>query len=111
MAYIDAHRREVVDGCQVGVEPICAVLKDAGVQIAPSSYYAAKSRPLSVRAVRDVELTELIGQVHRENLGVYGAQKVDAPGRQRGLLHGRATHAGPGPAGHSAREDAQDHHG
>ncbi|GAB49337.1 IS3 family transposase [Mobilicoccus pelagius] len=76
MAYIDAHRHDVVDEREVGVEPICAVLKDAGVQIAPSSYYAAKTRPPSARALRDVELTELIGQVHRENLGVYGARKV-----------------------------------
>lgn len=76
MAYIDAHRHDVVDGREVGVEPICAVLKDAGVQIAPSSYYAAKTRPPSARAMRDVELTELIGQVHRENLGVYGVRKV-----------------------------------
>lgn len=44
MAYIDAHRHDVVDGREVGVEP-CAVLKKAGVQIAPSSYYAAKTRP------------------------------------------------------------------
>ena len=28
VAYIDAHRHDVVDGREVGVEPICAVLKD-----------------------------------------------------------------------------------
>jgi len=43
--YIDQHRD------RFGVEPICAVLKDAGVQIAPSTYYAAKTRPPSARAV------------------------------------------------------------
>ncbi|MDP9823645.1 hypothetical protein [Nocardioides massiliensis] len=36
--YIDQQR------ARFGVEPICAVLKDAGVQIAPSTYYAAKTR-------------------------------------------------------------------
>ncbi len=46
----------MVDGREVGVEPICAVLKKAGVQIAPSSYYAAKTRPPSARSVRDAEL-------------------------------------------------------
>ena len=35
-----------------GVEPICRVLRDAGMQIAPSTYYAAKVRPPSARAVR-----------------------------------------------------------
>jgi len=37
VAYIDAHRHDVVGGREVGVEPICAVLKEAGVQIAPST--------------------------------------------------------------------------
>ena len=40
--FIDANRDEL------GVEPICREL-----QVAPSTYYAAKSRPLSARAVRD----------------------------------------------------------
>lgn len=44
VAYIDAHRHDVVDGREVGVEPICAVLKKAGVQVAPSGYYASKTR-------------------------------------------------------------------
>ena len=34
MAYLDAHRHDVVDGREVGVESICAVLRNAGVQIA-----------------------------------------------------------------------------
>ena len=46
--YIDQHRD------RFGVDlPICAVLKDADVQIAPSTYYATKTRPPSARAVRD----------------------------------------------------------
>lgn len=52
MAYIDAHRHDVVDKREVGVEPICTVLKKAGVQIAPSSYYAAKTRPPPARDPR-----------------------------------------------------------
>ena len=47
---IDQHRD------RFGVEPICAVLRDADVQIAPSTYYAVKTRPPSARAVRDAEL-------------------------------------------------------
>ncbi len=44
-ADIDAHRDVH------GVEPICRDL-----QVAPSTYYAARSRPLSARAVRDAGL-------------------------------------------------------
>ena len=48
-AFIDERRSEF------GVEPICAVLP-----IAPSTYYAAKQRPPSQRALRDEELIEKI---------------------------------------------------
>jgi putative transposase len=70
VAYIDTHRGDF------GVEPICRTLRQAGVPIAPSTYYAARSRPRSARAVREVELAEQIRRVHRENYGVYGARKV-----------------------------------
>ena len=77
--YIDQHRD------RFGVEPICEVLKDADVQIAPSTYYAAKKREPSARAVRDAELTEDIKTAHTANLGVYGARKIHAElNRQRG---------------------------
>ena len=45
--YIDEHRD------RFGVEPICRVLTQHGVPIAPSGYYAFKSRPASARAIRD----------------------------------------------------------
>jgi putative transposase len=65
IAYIDEHRS------RFGVEPICTVL-----QFAPRTYFAAKARPLSARAVRDGELRPAIERVHRENFGVYGVDKV-----------------------------------
>jgi putative transposase len=68
--YIDKHR------AQYGVEPICRVLRTAGVQIAPSGYYAAKKRAPSARAVRDEQLKVEIARVHAENYGVYGVRKV-----------------------------------
>jgi transposase InsO family protein len=89
--YIDAHRDRVVEGRRLGVEPICTVLKDAGVQIAPSTYYAAKNRVPSARAVRDAELTEEIKTVHTENLGVYGARKVHAELVRKGHRVARCT--------------------
>lgn len=45
--HLDEHRG------RAGVEPVCAVVKDAGVRIAPSSYYAAKSRLPSARSRKD----------------------------------------------------------
>ena len=65
MAYIDAYRD------RFGVEPICDTL-----QVAPSTYYSAKRRPLCRRAVRDQELMAHIRRVFDENYGVYGARKV-----------------------------------
>jgi putative transposase len=63
--FIDAHRS------RFGVEPICRVL-----QVAPSTYYAAKSRPLSARAVRDEGLRVQIRRVWEANYRVYGSQKL-----------------------------------
>ena len=65
MEYIDSHREEF------GVEPICREL-----QVAPSTYYAAKTRPPSARAVADAELSEVIAAEHAANYGVYGARKM-----------------------------------
>jgi putative transposase len=83
--YIDLHRG------QLGVEPICTVLKDAGVQIAPSTYYAAKQRPPSARSVRDAELVEDIKVAHKANLGVYGARKIHAELNREGVPVARCT--------------------
>lgn len=54
-----------------GVEPICRTLA-----IAPSSYYAARVRPPSARAVRDEALTDTLIRIHRANFGVYGVRKA-----------------------------------
>ena len=83
--YIDQHRD------RFGVEPICTVLKDAGVRIAPSTYYAAKARGLSARAVRDADLVEDIKVAHRANLGVYGARKIHAELNREGITVARCT--------------------
>jgi putative transposase len=91
VAYIDAHRHDVIEGHEVGVEPICAVLKNAGVRIAPSGYYAAKTRPPSARAIRDAELVEDIKVAHKANLGVYGARKVHAELNREGIRVARCT--------------------
>lgn len=56
---------------EFGVEPICTQL-----QAAPSTYYAAKARPLSPRSVSDAATTRVITKVHADNYVVYGARKV-----------------------------------
>jgi putative transposase len=83
--YIDRYK------AQFGVEPICRVLRDADVQIAPSSYYAAKTRPPSPRALRDEQLTAEILRVHKANRGVYGARKVWQQLRRDGVAVARCT--------------------
>jgi transposase InsO family protein len=91
VAYIDEHRHRVVEGRELGVEPIIEILQTAGVEIAPSTYYAAKTRPPSARAVRDAELVPVIHQVHRDNIGVYGARKVWAEMNRTGHTVARCT--------------------
>ncbi|GIV00368.1 MAG: transposase [Actinomycetota bacterium] len=65
IAYIDGNKE------RFGVEPICEQL-----QVAPSTYYGAKGRPPSARALRDEELKREIARVHEESSGLYGARKV-----------------------------------
>ena len=62
-----------------GVEPICRVLTEHGMQIAPSTYYAARTRPASARSRRDADLTVEIARVHGDRTlgrGVAGVRKV-----------------------------------
>jgi putative transposase len=76
--FIDAHRD------QFGVEPICKML-----EIAPSSYYAHKSRPPSARAVRDAQLKVEIKRVWDDNFQVYGAEKLWRQLGREGIQVGR----------------------
>ncbi len=91
VAYIDEHRERVVEGRRLGVEPICDVLRAADVEIAPSTYYASKTRPPSARSVRDAELMGDIKIVHKANLGVYGARKIHAALNREGIAVARCT--------------------
>jgi putative transposase len=76
--YIEAHR------ASFGVEPICQVLA-----VAPSSYYAAKTRPSSARSTRDEELKREIARIHAANFGVYGVRKLWRALRREGSPIGR----------------------
>ena len=53
---------------EFGAWPVCKVLTGAGVKIAPSTYYAANTRPLSARSLRDEALKAEISKVHKNQL-------------------------------------------
>ena len=56
---------------EFGVEPICEC-----PPIAPSTHYAAISRPSSARKLRDEELKPETIRVYAANQSVYGPSKV-----------------------------------
>ena len=78
MSFINQHRE------RFGVEPICETL-----QVAPSTYYAALSRPPSLRQLRDEELKAEITRVHKDNFDVYGVEKVWKQLRRESIDCGR----------------------
>jgi putative transposase len=78
VAFIDDHRDEL------GVEPVCRVL-----QVAPSTYYAAKRRQPSARAVRDAVLMQALMVLWVVNRKVYGAHKLWKAARRAGHDIGR----------------------
>ncbi len=77
---MDAHRE------RFGVEPICEVL-----EIAPSTYYSAKSRPPCRRRLRDEQLKADIRRVFEANYAVYGARKVWRQLNREGVVVARCT--------------------
>ena len=99
--FVDSQRE------QHGVQPVLEALKQTPAQIAPSTYYAAKTRPESARAARDRELADKIEQVHEDNYSVYGARKVWAELNRQGTDVARCTvervpAENPVHAGHAA---------
>ncbi len=78
MAYIDSHRG------RFGVEPILHAL-----EVAPSTYYCAKSRPPSKRAISDAVLKPRILNLWKDNYEVYGVRKLTKALRREGVTVGR----------------------
>ncbi|PZS12034.1 MAG: hypothetical protein DLM55_00025, partial [Acidimicrobiales bacterium] len=58
--FIDNHKQVF------GVEPICRVLTEHDCKIAPSTYYDARNRAASKRAVRDEQLAAEITVMSQE---------------------------------------------
>ena len=67
-----------------GVEPICRVL-----QFAPSTYYAARRRPVSARAAADAVLKVQVLRVFEENYSCYGIEKMWRQLAREGITVGR----------------------
>jgi hypothetical protein len=97
-----------VDRRRLGVEPICEVL-----QVAPSTYYAAKDRVPSARAERDQELVPRLVEIWKANYEVYGSRKLWKAARRAEIDIGRdqtrrlrprpASRALGGPSGSERR--------
>lgn len=88
VAFVDDHRE------RFGVEPICRVLSEHGVQIAANSYYAHKKRPRSARSLRDEVVLAEIVRVHTDpniGRGLYGVRKVHAALVRQGGVDGAAV--------------------
>jgi putative transposase len=84
------HRRD--DGGLVwGVEPICRVLSEHGLPIAPSTYYEHRDKTPTRREVRDEQLKIMITEVHAVNYSVYGARKVWLQLNREGTRVARCT--------------------
>jgi putative transposase len=78
-------------GLRWGVEPICAVLSEHGLQIAPSTYYEHLDKSPTASQKRDEYLLGEIRRVHADNYGVYGARKVWLALNREGVPVARCT--------------------
>ncbi|WP_109325563.1 IS3 family transposase [Rhodococcus oxybenzonivorans] len=84
---------------QFGVVPICRVLTEHGCTIAPRTFYAWRSRPLSKRALWDATITAVLASyyVERDEHGrrrpesLYGSLKMWAHLRRQGIEVARCT--------------------
>ena len=81
--YIDSQRE------RFGVEPVCAVLAEAGIAIAPSTYYARSKTPLTDAELDDAYLANGLRSLYQNNWGVYGARKLWHAARHAGHDIGR----------------------
>ena len=73
VAYIEAYRD------RFGAEPICAVLSEHGCMIAPSTYYARTTTPVTDAELEQAYLVNALVDQHRANWGVYGSASCGTP--------------------------------
>src|SRR3954452_10889831 len=83
ISYIDDHRQEF------GVEPICAVLTQHGVPIAPNTYRAHKRVPISPAELDEAYAVNAVIDLWRRNNELYGIRKMWHAMRRAGHRIGR----------------------
>lgn len=83
VAYIDSYKE------RFGVEPICSVLTEHGITIAPSTYHAHKAVPISPAALEDAYTANALYTLWVENWRVYGARKLHNAAQRAGIDIGR----------------------
>ncbi|WP_162177350.1 IS3 family transposase, partial [Actinotalea ferrariae] len=76
MEFIEAHKDRANGGLRWGVEPICAVLSEHGVKIAPSTYYDARRRGPSAQATSDERWKSIITDTWQAQRRLLGARKL-----------------------------------
>ena len=84
MDFIQSNKDDVVQGRKLGVELICRVL-----QVAPSTYYAARDRAPSARTLSDAVLSGELYSLWEKNRKVYGVRKLWKAARRSGIDIGR----------------------
>ncbi len=78
-------------GLRWGVEPICRVLTEHGLQVAPSTYYDHVGKAPTARQRRDDYLLGQVRRVHAAHYSVYGARKVWLQLNREGIGVARCT--------------------
>jgi putative transposase len=83
LLYINAYRG------RFGVEPICAVLSEHGMKIAPGTYYKWLARPVRPAELEEAYLVNEIVDLYRRKKCVYGVRKMRHAARRARLRLGR----------------------
>jgi hypothetical protein len=83
VSYLDDH------AARFGVAPICRVLSEHGIPIAPSTYYAHRSCPVSNAELADAYAANALLDCFQVNRGVYGIRKLWHAMRRAGHDVGR----------------------
>jgi putative transposase len=90
--FIDAHKD------RFGVVPVCAALSAHGVPVAPRTYWARRSRPVSRRELWDTAVTEILAGIYdagsrgrRPPESLYGSLKMWAHLQRQGIPVARCT--------------------
>jgi putative transposase len=91
VAFIDQHKHRTDGGLRWGVEPICTVLTQHEVPIAPSTYYDARKRRPSARLLSDERWKPIVLATWTRQRRVLGARKLWLRLRREGHDIARCT--------------------